>query len=194
MRKSIKTWLGIKNIEKGIIELKDGRFCKVIEVYPINFSLKSRSEQESILYGYKNFLNTCDFDIQILVQSKKGNLDSHIMKIEENMKLEDDEKIKKLMREYINMIKNETLKSAITKRFFIIFSSGSKGKVLAKDQALVELQERALKVKSAISKCGNDVKEFDKNNDELVSIIYTYMNPTTSNIQSFKEFNYEYKN
>jgi len=194
MRKSIKTWFKIKNVEKGIIEMKDGTLCKVIEVYPINFSLKSANEQESILYEYKNFLNTCDFNIQILVQSKKGNLDSHILQIEKNIKNETDEKIIRLMREYIDMVKNETLKSAITKRFFIIFSSGGDGKTFHREQAIADLQEKALKVKNAIGKCGNDVREFDKAGNELVNIIYTYLNPTTSAIQNFKEFNYEYKN
>ena len=110
MQKSVKTWFQIKNVENGVIELKDGRFCKAVEVLPINFSLKSFSEQESILYSYKNFLNTCNFNIQILVQSKKGNLDSHISKIEKSMKFENNEKLINLVNEYINMIKTETLK------------------------------------------------------------------------------------
>ena len=194
MHKSIKTWFDIKNIEKGIIELKDGRLCKVVEVYPINFSLKSLSEQESILYGYKNFLNTCDFNMQILVYSKKSNLDTHINKIEENIKLEKDEKLVRLMKGYIDMIKNETLKSALTKRFFIIVSSGEYGKKILKEKAILELNEKVVKIKNSLLKCGNLIKEFDKNNDQLVDIIYAYMNPITSNIQDFKEFSYEYKN
>jgi len=194
MRKSIKAWVKIKNIENGVIEMKDGTFCKVVEVYPINFSLKSLSEQESILYAYKNFLNTCDFNIQILVQSKKGNLDGHITKIEKNIKCEKEEKIKNLMREYINMIKNETLKSALTKRFFIVFSSETNDKVKGKEQAVTILREKSLKIKTSLERCGNTVKEFDEENAELIDIIYTYLNPTTSKIQNFKEFNYEYKN
>lgn len=189
MRKAIKTWFQIKNISNGIIELKDGQFCKVIEVYPINFSLKSKAEQEGILYGYKNFLNACNFNIQILVQSKKGNLDSHISKIEKSVKFEKSEKLINLVDEYINMIKTDTLKSAITKRFFIIFSS----EVIPKEKALIELQEKTVKIRNSLDKCGNLVKEFDKNNNELISIIYTYLNPVTSQIQKFKEFNYEYK-
>jgi hypothetical protein len=55
MRKSVKTWFKIKNITNGIIELKDGGVCKLLEVQPINFSLKSEVEQESILYNYKHY-------------------------------------------------------------------------------------------------------------------------------------------
>lgn len=193
MRKSIKTYFPIKNIFNGIIELKDGRLLKVLEVYPINFSLKSQVEQENILYQYKNFLNTCNFDIQILVQSKRKNLDSHIFKIEENIKKEKNEKVVNLMKEYISMIKNEVVKSAITKRFFIIFQSDYLSKKLAKGQAILDLEEKALKVKNVLSVCGNDIKEFNKNNNELINIIYEYLNPITSEIQKLKEFSYEYK-
>lgn len=193
MRKSVKSWFKIKNIVNGFIELKDGRICKVLEVQPINFSLKSTSEQESILYNYRNFLNICDFDIQILVQSKKGNLDNHILEIEDNILEEKNEKIINLMKKYINMIRNETLKSAITKRFFIIFFEDFE-KGMKRELAFSKLQEKALKIKTSLSKCGNNIKDFDKNNDELIDIIYTYMNPTLSEIQEFKEISYEYKN
>lgn len=193
MQESIKRIFPIKNIYNGVIETKDKRLCKVIEVYPINFYLKSVSEQESILYQYKNFLNMCNFDIQILVQSKKKDLDNHILKIEKNIELEKDEKIKKLMEEYINMINSEVKKSAITKRFFIIFSSDILGKNFSKNRALLDLEEKTLKIKNALLSCGNDIREFDKDNKELINIIYTYMNPIMSEYQRFKEFNYEYK-
>ncbi len=192
MQKAIKSWFLIKKIENGIIELKNGKLCKVLEVYPVNFSLKSKSEQESILYQYKNFLSVCDFDIQILVQSKKGNLDNHISVIEENIKKEKSLETKKLMQEYINMIKKESLKNAISKKFFIIFFvvQDKKG---YKEHCILELNEKALKIKETLDKCGNYVKDFDENNKELINMIYTYLNPITSDIQRLKEVDYEYK-
>ncbi len=192
MQKAIKSWFLIKKIENGIIELKNGKLCKLLEVYPVNFSLKSKSEQESILYQYKNFLSVCDFDIQILVQSKKGNLDNHISVIEENIKKEKSLETKKLMQEYINMIKKESLKNAISKKFFIIFFvvQDKKG---YKEHCILELNEKALKIKETLDKCGNYVKDFDEDNKELINMIYTYLNPITSDIQRLKEVDYEYK-
>lgn len=193
MRKSVRAYFPIKSIKNGIIETNDGRFCKILEIYPINFSLKSISEQENILYSYKNFLNTCKFDIQILVQSEKKELSGHILEIEKNMKIENNEKVINLLKEYIKMLNNEVLKSAITKRFFIVFSSDILNKKSTKAQAVLDLQEKTLKIKSSLMACGNGIKEFDKNNEELINLIYTYMNPSTSKLQKFKEINYEYK-
>ena len=112
MRKSVKTWSLIKNIENGIIERKDGKLCKIIEIYPVNFSLKSKAEQESILYGYRNFFNTCNFDVQILVQSKKRDLDKHILEIEKSIEKEGNEKVVGLMKEYIDRIYKHPLMRA----------------------------------------------------------------------------------
>lgn len=188
MKKSVKSWMPIKSIESGIVELKSGGFCKAVEIYPINFSLKSLSEQKGILYQYKSFLNVCNFDIQILFQSKRGNLDMHIENIEKNMKNEIGN-MRELMKMYVDMVREETLKNAIKKQFFIIFYSKEK----ERERAIADLQEKSLKIKSAIVKCGNGFREFDNLNDELAEVIYTYMNPVTSEMQKMKRFDYEYK-
>ena len=70
--KSIQEWIPIEEIlENGIIKLKKNNYIKIIKIIPINFNLKSNLEKEAILNSYKIFLKTCDFDIQILIQSKK---------------------------------------------------------------------------------------------------------------------------
>ena len=45
-------------------------------------------EKESILNSYKIFLKTCNFDIQILIQSSKENLDKNIQIIKNNLEKE----------------------------------------------------------------------------------------------------------
>ena len=76
--KSIQEWIPIEEIfENGIIKIKKNNYIKIIKIIPINFNLKSNLEKEAILNSYKMFLKTCDFDIQILVQSKKEDLSRH---------------------------------------------------------------------------------------------------------------------
>lgn len=189
MRRSIRVWFKLRSVENGIIELKNGKFCKVLEIEPINFALKSQSEQENILELYKDFFNICDFDIQILIYSKKGNLDDHVAFVEEKIDDEKNEGVKELAREYINMVNKEIVKTTISKSFFIIFSV----KDMKKEQAVTALKNMELKVKDTLAKCGNSVKIFDRNNDELIDIIYAFMNPITYEFQVFKEMKYEYK-
>ena len=79
---SIQEWIPFEKIlENGIIKLKDNSYIKIIKIYPINFNLKSELEKEAILNSYKIFLKTCDFNFQILIQSKKEDLSKHFSKI-----------------------------------------------------------------------------------------------------------------
>ena len=82
---TVQQWLPFETIlENGIIKLKNNSYIKILNISPINFNLKSNLEKESILNSYKIFLKTCNFDIQILIQSNKENLSNHISKIEKN--------------------------------------------------------------------------------------------------------------
>ena len=93
--KNIKEWLQLEKIyEDGIIKLKNNNYIKIIKITPINYNLKSDLEKKSIINSYKTFLKTCNFPIQILIQSKKENLDYHILKIQKN--IEKNKKIKEI--------------------------------------------------------------------------------------------------
>ena len=96
---SIQKWIPIENIfERGIIKIKKNKYIKILKVIPINFNLKTQLEKETILKSFKTFLKTCNFDMQILIQSKKEDLTNHIEKIKEIEKKENN----KIINKYIN--------------------------------------------------------------------------------------------
>ena len=75
---SVQEWLPVDEIlENGIIKVKNKNYIKILKIIPINFELKSNLEKEAILNSYKIFLKTCNFDIQILIQSNKKDLSNH---------------------------------------------------------------------------------------------------------------------
>ena len=68
---STQDWIPIEKIlNNGIIKTKN-KYIKILKVTPINYNLKSDLEKQAILNSYKIFLKTCNFDIQILIQSSK---------------------------------------------------------------------------------------------------------------------------
>ena len=46
------TYLPIKKIKNGIIYTEDGRYVKMLEILPINFLLRSPSEQRNIVFPF----------------------------------------------------------------------------------------------------------------------------------------------
>lgn len=178
-RKSIKKqittkdWLPFdKILENGIIVSKD-KYIKIIQILPINYNLKSNLEKEAILNSYKLFLKTCDFNIQILIQSKKESLSKTFYNLKEISQNEENEKIKEVCENHIKYLerKNEENKAS-SKNFYIIISYKNKENK-EEGQIITQLNERYFKIKETLSRCGNIVHDCNIK-DEVQKIISTF--------------------
>jgi len=178
---SVQNWLPFdKVLENGIIKLKDNSYVKIIKIIPINFNLKSNLEKEAILNSYKIFLKTCNFDIQILIQSNKEDLSKHISKIKNQIK-EENKNLKLLSNKYINFIQkiNKNKKSS-SKNFYILikeFPENKKQKINENSEKIIfdKLNDKYFSIKECLSRCGNTVMDIsDKNLSE--KILYSFFN------------------
>ncbi len=168
-----------KILKKGIIKLKDSSYIKILKVIPINFNLKSDLEKNAILNSYKIFLKTCNFDIQIIIQSNKEDLTKHIKKINEQLNEEENKKIYEISSQYISFISklNHDKKSS-SKNFYIII----KEKIIEKElnvenEELIneQLNEKYFKIKECLSRCGNLVYEYE-DEYEIKNVLYSFLN------------------
>ncbi|MBN2086763.1 hypothetical protein JW758_00275 [Candidatus Peregrinibacteria bacterium] len=75
---STQIYMNIAEIKDNVVILKNGGLRAVIQTNSVNFNLKSEDEQNAIIYSYQNFLNSIDFPVQILVQSRKLDVDKYI--------------------------------------------------------------------------------------------------------------------
>ena len=171
---SIQDWIPFEEIlDNGIIKLKNNEYIKILKISPINFNLKSQLEKETILNSYKLFLKTCNFDIQILIQSNKEDLSQNISQIENNSRKE-SQKIKKIAQEYINYIKEQNKsKKSSNKNFYIIIKN--QRKIELENLIIEELNEDYFKIKECLSRCGNIVKDID-DKKEIQEILYSFFN------------------
>ncbi len=167
-------------MENGIIELKNKKFIKIIKIIPINYNLKSDLEKKAILNSYKIFLKTCNFDIQILIQSNKEDLSKHILKIKENIKNTKNKNLEKISIDYIKYIEKINLsKKSSSKSFYLIIQNEMK-KIENNKKYNIEiikndLQEKYFKIKECLLRCGNLVTEIS-DIDECNKIIYSFIN------------------
>ena len=170
-------WLPYDKIfEDGIIE-NNGNFIKIIKVIPINYDLKSSLEKEAILNSFKLFLKTCDFDMQILIQSRKEDLNSYISQIKSQMEIEKNENIKDIFQNFINYIQIQNKeKNSSSKNFYIIINYRIKEKEEKPMKFIREnLNEKYFKIKDSLSRCGNLV--FDvSTKKETENILYSFCN------------------
>ena len=175
---SVQEWLPFDEIlENGIIKLKDNSLAKILMISPINFNLKSNLEKEAILNSYKTFLKTCNFNLQILIQSKKEDLSKHISEVENINK----NNLNILSQNYINFIQslNKEKKSS-SKNFYILIKEipNKKNQILEKNEEKIlceKLNDNYFKIKDCLSKCGNIITESDTR-ENTFKIIYSFLN------------------
>ncbi len=182
---SVQEWLLVEKIfENGIVKLKNGNYIKILKVIPINFNLKSELEKEAILNSYKIFLKTCNFDLQIIIQSNKEDLSQHISSVKKSTKKE-NKKIKEIADEYISYLNQLNInKKSSTKNFYIIIKKERKKldtndfENISNMESIIfeELNDNYLKIKDTLSRCGNIVSDIN-NKDICKNILFSFFYP-----------------
>jgi len=174
LKNTTQEWLPFEEITKdGIIKLKNNSYVKILKINPINFNLKSNFEKESILNSYKLFLKTCNFNIQILIQSNKENINKYIKKIKNNINNENN-KIKNISEKYCEYIKKINYENKFSsKKFFILIKKDSQKENI--EIIKEELNNNYLKIKECLARCGNKVYAVSSQ-EEIEEILYIFLN------------------
>jgi len=114
-------FLDVAEIKEDTIVLKNGTLRSVLLVSGINYDLKSTNEQEAIISQYQNFLNSLDFPIQILINSRKINMRTYIEFLEKREKEQSSELLRFQISEYKNFINQLiSVSNIMEKQFYII--------------------------------------------------------------------------
>lgn len=118
---SAQDFLEFDQLKDNIVILKNKGLRMILMVSSLNFALKSGEEQNAILYQFQNFLNSLDFSIQIIVQSRRLNMTGYLDKLAEIEEKEKNELMKIQISEYKKFIE-EILGggSIMQKTFYVI--------------------------------------------------------------------------
>lgn len=119
--KSTQRFLEIGEIKEDTVVLKDGTLRCVLLVSSINFALKSDDEQTAIIHGYMSFLNSLDFPLQIVIQSRKLNIAKYLDKLASLEKEQTNDLLKMQTAEYRQYISELVeLGEIMNKRFYVV--------------------------------------------------------------------------
>lgn len=198
-KNATQEFVPIDDVRDGIVILKDGGMRGVLMASSINFSLKSDDERQAILLQFQDFLNSLEFTVQILAQSRRLDIRPYIALLENSYKEQTNDLMKIQIEQYIAFIKNFTENTSImTKNFFIIipydaaiisskkgfFSSLTQKKesVETKEEDFEErknqLEQRMGVVEQGLVRCGVRVAKLDT--DAVVELFYKVFNPGES--------------
>lgn len=118
---STQKYLDFAEIKEDCVVMKDGTLRAVILVSSINFALKSEDEQNAIISAYVSFLNFLEFPLQIVIQSRKLDIDSYIERLKKIEKEQTNELLRLQIVEYTNYVKELVeIGDIMTKRFYVV--------------------------------------------------------------------------
>lgn len=156
-------FLDFSDIRQGVIELRSNRFANILEISALNFDLKSREEKEAILAGYREFLHSLSFPIQIVARSEILRLDSYLGNLEEREQLEDNRLIREQISGYRQFVR-ELIASRhiLTRRYYLVltYTAMTTKKVKGIDfweEARHHLMDRKLTVETGLTRLGLSV-------------------------------------
>ena len=114
-------FLDIAEIRDDLVLLKDGTVRAVMLVSSINFALKSSDEQEAIIQAYMTFLNGLEYPIQIVIQSRRMNIDGYINTLVEKERDTKNDLLRGQIADYRSFVKELVeLGEIMQKRFYLV--------------------------------------------------------------------------
>lgn len=118
---STQQFVPIQEVRDGVLLLKDGGMRAILLASSLNFALKSEEEKNAIIFQFQDFLNSLDFSVEIVIQSRKLDIRPYIALLEGREKEQTNNLMKIQTREYIEFIKSFTESTNImTKNFFVV--------------------------------------------------------------------------
>ena len=136
--------------------MKDNSVRIILKCSTINFLLKNTDEQDSIIISFQRFLNSIDFPIQIIVRSKKLDIDSYLNNLNSKALKQENALLQNQTYEYIAYLKKLIEVAQIMKKEFYIIGDRKLYKSLGSE---------------VITKVNNVITEYGNEHPELVDEI-----------------------
>lgn len=186
----------VKEIRNGIVVLKDGTYRGILICSAVNFGLKSEDEQHAIVLGFQNFLNTLDFSVQIIVNSRKMDLRPYLSFLKGKEPEQRSELMRIQLREYIEFVRSFADQANImTKSFYVVASyaprtaianavgflrTKSPGEKASADETSFEedsaqLEQRLSLIAAGLA--GTGVRAVQLGTEEVIELLYRSFNP-----------------
>ncbi len=206
---SAQKYLEISEIRDDVVIMKSGALRSVLMVSSINFALKSIEEQDAIIYHYQGFLNSLDFSVQIVINSRQLNLDNYLQVLRDQEKKQINELLRMQTSSYIEYIQGLVkMANIVSKTFYVVVPfavSESKGggimskasaianpsKIISGREAFEKYRDQLLqRVDHVIENLsGAGLRMTMLTTQELIELYYNLYNPELSEKQKLGDVN-----
>lgn len=174
---SVQDYLPIREIQGGVIETTDGRYIRILEIEPINFTLRSDEEQFNIISTFASWLKISPMRLQFKSITRKADSDRHVAMIRSELEHEANAQCRAMGDDYIRLIRDVGSREALTRRFFLIFEYESlrgDGDDYVKIYSMLQTAEQT--ARAYFNQCGNSIVRPSDPDEATAEILYMFFN------------------
>ena len=169
----------IIEIRDGNIKSANGTWSKTVEVFPVNYELRSKSEQESMILYLEELYKAAPFDMQILIQTRKADVDYYLKKMEQLNEGEANPALQELRNADNELIRKISKSTAVSRSFSITFNYDVVNINYTYEDVLKQFAEKTSLLKKYAFNCVGGIEVHDDNN-YIMNKLYAMLNPKTS--------------
>lgn len=204
----VQGFLDIAEIRDDVVLLKDKSMRAVLAISSINFALKGEDEQNALISGYAQFLNSLEHPVQIVIQSRKLNIDDYLSRLKSAEKQQTNDLLRMQITDYVSFVKELVeLGEIMSKRFYVVvpyspisdkrksfwsrlsdvFTPLKTAKLKAERFAEYKgiLVQRASHIQSGLASLGLKTQMLDT--QALIELYYRIYNPDLADIQKIQD-------
>ena len=124
----IQELLPLDDIVDGVLRLRGGDYRAVLEAQSVNFALKSEAEQEAIIAGYRAFLNSLSYPIQVVVRVLPTDVEAYLAGLRERLGGRSDEALRRLALDHEAFVRRlGRERTLLERRFYVVLPAGLEG-------------------------------------------------------------------
>jgi len=125
---SVQELLPLEDVVDDVLCLRGGDYRAVVETQSVNFALKSEAEQEAIMAGYRAFLNSLSYPIQVVVRIVPTDVEVYLAGLRERFGGRGGEALRRLALDHEAFVRRLAReRTLLERRFYVVVPAGLEG-------------------------------------------------------------------
>ncbi len=100
--KFTNSWLPVKQIMNGMIQLESGYYVTGVKVHPRNIFIMDSQMQDNVIYNLRNFYNTIDYEFWLIIADRPVDINLYLAELQRLYNNTPNNEIRKLILQDIN--------------------------------------------------------------------------------------------
>ena len=164
--KYTESWLPIKQIINGMIQLEDGTYVTGVKVSPKNIFIMDQATQDNMVYNLRNFYNTIDYEFWLIIADRPVDINLYLAVLQQQYNASQSNEVRKMIMQDINKA-NQFMSveyNVVDTEYYFIFQ----------EKKLEILQKKLHNLISGLAGCG--MQSSQTTNDDLRMILDNLLN------------------